>query len=58
MTFSGIGERKTKKFASKEMCEVERFPIGFWNYTTGQLRGKDVQDWHAPGQMKLYCVEP
>lgn len=37
---------------------MERFPIGFWNYTTGQLRGKDVQDWHAPGQMKLYCVEP
>ena len=25
---------------------MEKFPIGFWNYTAnGQLRAKDVQDW-------------
>lgn len=24
---------------------TERFPIGFWNYTTGQLTAKDVADW-------------
>ena len=25
---------------------MEKFPIGFWNYTsTGQLRAKDVKDW-------------
>ena len=24
---------------------MKRFPIGFWNYTTGQLSAKDVGDW-------------
>ena len=24
---------------------MKRFPIGFWNYTTGQLTAKDVADW-------------
>lgn len=24
---------------------MSRFPIGFWNYTTGQLTAKDVKDW-------------
>ena len=24
---------------------IERFPIGFWNYTTGQLSAADVKDW-------------
>ena len=24
---------------------MERFPIGFWNYTTGQLSAADVKDW-------------
>ena len=24
---------------------MKRFPIGFWNYTTGQLTAKDVGDW-------------
>ena len=24
---------------------MKRFPIGFWNYTTGQLTAKDVKDW-------------
>ena len=24
---------------------MNRFPIGFWNYTTGQLSAKDVKDW-------------
>ena len=24
---------------------MDRFPIGFWNYTTGQLSAKDVKDW-------------
>ncbi len=24
---------------------MKKFPIGFWNYTTGQLRAKDVKDW-------------
>ena len=24
---------------------MKRFPIGFWNYTTGQLSAKDVKDW-------------
>lgn len=24
---------------------MQRFPIGFWNYTTGQLTAKDVKDW-------------
>lgn len=47
---------------------MKRFPIGFWNYTTGQLipvRGLQhtdgryiAGDWHFPGQMKLYCIEP
>ena len=24
---------------------MKKFPIGFWNYTTGQLSAKDVKDW-------------
>ena len=24
---------------------MKKFPIGFWNYTTGQLCAEDVQDW-------------
>ena len=24
---------------------MNKFPIGFWNYTTGQLTAKDVKDW-------------
>ena len=24
---------------------MKKFPIGFWNYTTGQLCAKDVSDW-------------
>ncbi|MBO5415349.1 MAG: hypothetical protein J6A83_01810 [Clostridia bacterium] len=33
---------------------MNRFPIGFWNYTSGELSAKDVKDWSALG-MTMAC---